>query len=189
MALLYFINLTGIVANMVSYKVYIMRVIFSMLVVVLLSGCQSTPTYVYQTSGTYNPDEVSWSKLDGDSSVSGSAFIRQRNGGIVSCAGFEVELFPQSSYADERLSYLYSNLNKGFNTSRAIDTGDHRYLADGRKTICGVDGKFKFTNLPNGVYYIITQVAWQVGYSTQGARLFQKVDLTSGGNLEVVLSM
>ena len=166
-----------------------MRVLFSMFVVVLLSGCQSTPVYVYQTSSTYNPNEVLWSKLDGDSSVSGSAFIRQKGGGIVSCAGFEVGLFPQSSYADERLSYIYSNLNKGFNINRSIDSSDHRYLDDSRKTICGVDGKFKFTNLPNGVYYIVTKVAWQVGYSNQGASLFQKVDLTSGGNLEVVLSM
>ena len=38
---LYLISPSSIVANMVSYKVSIMRVLFSMLVVVLLSGCAS----------------------------------------------------------------------------------------------------------------------------------------------------
>ncbi len=173
---------------MFSSEVYIMRFICSVLIALSLFACQTT-TPPYQTLSVYNPEEVLWSKLDGDSSVSGSAFIRQNGGGIVSCAGFGVDLIPQSSYADERLSYLYSNLTKGFNATRSIDDADPRYHADARSTTCGVDGKFKFTNLPNGVYYLTTKAVWKVGNSHQGAYLFQKVDLTSGGHLEVVLTM
>ena len=173
---------------MFSSEVYIMRFICSVLIALSLFACQTT-TPPYQTLSVYNPEEVLWSKLDGDSSVSGSAFIRQNGGGIVSCAGFEVLLIPKSTYADERISYLYGNLTGGFNTYKSIDTPDYRYSSDQRKTICDVDGKFKFTNLPDGIYYVISTVSWMVGNSNQGARLFQKVDLTSGGHLEVVLTM
>lgn len=166
-----------------------MRVIYSVLIVILLSACQATPRYVYQTTSVYNPEETSWSRLDGNSSVSGSSFIRQNGGGIVSCAGYPALLIPKSTYSDERISYLYGNLTRGYNTYRIIDTGDSRYTADYRTTVCDVDGKFKFTNLPDGVYYLITSVTWNVANSTQGGHLFQKVDLKSGGNLEVVLTM
>jgi hypothetical protein len=167
----------------------IMRVIYSVLIVILLSACQATQRYKHQTISVYNPEEISWSKLDGNSSVSGSAFIRQNGGGIVSCAGYVANLIPKSAYSNERISYLFGNLTRGYNTYRDIDTADSRYIADIRTTICDVDGKFKFTNLPDGVYYLTTTVSWNVANSAQGGRLFQKVDLKSGGNLEVVLTM
>ena len=175
-----------------------MRFTLSAFIVIFLSACQITPTY--QTNSVYNPEEILWSKLDGDSSVSGSAFLRTNGGAIVTCAGYKIRLYPESTYANERLSYLYGNLDNGFNLVygsstrglsgvKKIDSGDPRYHADGRVSNCDVDGKFKFTNLPNGVYYLSVPVLWNTNVNAQGGYLLKKVDLTSGGDLEVVLTM
>lgn len=43
----------------------------------------------------------------GDGEIRGNAFMMQRGGGVVTCAGNEVYLIPHNDYAAERLGALY----------------------------------------------------------------------------------
>ncbi|MEN9018068.1 MAG: hypothetical protein ABF331_06145 [Hellea sp.] len=155
----------------------------------MVVGCKATQPYIYNTIGSYNSDDVRWSKLAGDAKVFGSSFLRQSGGGVVSCAGTQVGLIPASSYADERISYLYGNLQKGYNPNKSIDIANSSYINDMRITTCDVDGKFEFNNIPAGVYYLTTRIEWMVGYRKQGGALMQRLEITEGESKRIVLTM
>jgi len=145
----------------------------------------ASPTY--KTTSTYNPEEVSWFDQQGVGTITGNAFIRKQDGGIVSCARQPVQLVPKSSYADERIEYLYQSRDSGHNTSRRLDDADPRYTETFLGTVCDVDGRFKFENLPNGGYYVISGVWW--GDPIQGgATLMRRVSIVSDEIKEITMS-
>ena len=143
---------------------------------------------IHQTLATYDAEEVSWSKERGSASIHGNAFLRKQDGAIVSCAGLPLSLVPASSYANERISHLYGNLEQGrSNNSRQIDEGDPDYFEDHKTTICDVDGRFKFEYLPAGDYYLISSIFW--GNPVQGGmNLMKKVSLSLGELEEITVS-
>ena len=166
-----------------------MKYTLTAILMLLIVGCNATQPYIYKTIGIYDSSEVEWSKLSGNSKIFGSGFLRQSGGGVVSCAGNEVSLIPASSYANERLNYLFGNLQKGYNPNRYIDEASSSYLDDMRVTICDVDGKFEFNDIPSGVYYVTTRVEWMVGNSGQGGSLMQKVEIGQNESRRVVLTI
>jgi len=144
----------------------------------------------YQTLSTYDLDEVSWFNQQGYGAIIGNAFIRKQDGGIVSCAGQSVQLIPRSSYADERMGYLYKSTEYGFNgveSYRDIDQSDPKYAENFSQTVCDVDGRFKFESLPSGSYYIVSTVFW--GDPIQGgAHLMKRVSIGNDETKEITIS-
>jgi len=145
----------------------------------------ASPTY--KTTSIYNPEEVSWFDQQGVGTITGNAFIRKQDGGIVSCAGQRVTLVPKSSYADERMEFIYQSLESGHNTSRFIDEADSRYMQSILTTVCDVDGRFKFKSLPAGSYYVTSAVWW--GDPIQGgAQMMKRVSVIDDENNEIIIS-
>ena len=59
-----------------------------------------------------------------------------------------------------------------------------------RITVADAEGRFKFSRLPAGKYYVRTEVTWEIGgnYPTQGGLVGQLVDVLDRQTTEVVLN-
>lgn len=164
-----------------------------------LAGCGTTafepytppplPTMTIQQA--WDANEVAWFKEKGTNSIEGSALLRQGGGGVVTCAGNEVRLYPYSGYGAERMRALYGNPNgEGLNSFRNFTWVPDvpEYHASAKTTTCDAQGKFRFRDLPDGLYYVGTVVNWQVGYRQQGGSLAQRIELRGGETKDIVLT-
>jgi hypothetical protein len=88
----------------------------------------------------------------GMNNIKGQAFLVQRGGGVVTCAGNAVALLPATKFFDE---YLYL-VRRGLTPQTKWKAGATRH------GYCDAQGNFSFTNLPDGKWYIFTEVRWQV---------------------------
>ena len=146
---------------------------------------------------TFDASEVSFIHERGTNTISGSAFIRQRGGGIVNCAGNEVSLIPKGAYSAERIGVIYGTTSGpgyfDFSANRFRRTVpasvDPSYSRHVRSVTCDVDGKFEFHELAAGTYFVTTHVRWEVDYLVQGGRLMMPVALAGSYEVKrVVLS-
>lgn len=152
----------------------------------MLSACAATP-HVFQNTYTEEtlPQEVN---IEGDNTLSGSAFLRQNGGGVVSCAGNNVVLkrtlsFPRSVYAREvnGLSYYVRNASDVDPRHTAFES-QLRQIENSmkRSSACDVDGKFEFANLAPGTYDVCTRVYWVVAGEGQGGNVQGRVTIPTG---------
>ena len=152
-------------------------------------GCVPKPQPITQI---FNPEDVSWIYDSGPNKISGSALIRQKGGGVVTCAGYQVSAVPVSSYAKERIGKMYGNTQRGYNPAtggRKVVEPDLRYVDMSKNTVCDAQGKFVFDDLPNGQYYITTNVLWQVNdYFYEGGSLMQYVSVEGGESKDIVMT-
>lgn len=158
--------------------------IVSALVVIGLSGCVSMhnpgPTPVSMRTAFSAQEHAAWNG-SGDSSIEGQAFLRQRGGGVVTCAGQRVLLFPDTPYFQEVVS-IASGGGKP-----ATPPGPDA-VAVTRNTMCDAEGRFRFSALPAGSWIVGTEVTWQVGYEPQGGAVVRTVTVASGQTVNVLLS-
>jgi len=127
----------------------------------------------------------------GTSTIKGSAFARQRGGGIVTCAGKQVFLIPGTFYAQERLGAIYRTPEGGPLTVVPVprfvpDPPAYRELT--RSTKCDAQGSFQFDNVKGGRFFVVTEVAWEVSGAQQGGFVMQKVQVKDGTTETVVIS-
>jgi len=158
--------------------------------VVVLVGC-AAPQAI-QTTTSFDPAHANSMLVAGPNSVRGSALIRQRAGGVVTCAGREVWLIPSTAYAEERFNAIYGNVDRGYTPAfggKRVAGEEPQYRELMRKTICDAQGYFKFENVADGSFYLVSAITWQVSaYVPEGGAVMQKVTLKGGENKEIVLS-
>ena len=150
-----------------------------------IQGCANTaPPPVWNAPTTASEAEYAPYLKTGTSSISGQAFLTQNGGNTIKAAGKTVYLDPATSTGDDwwkQAGMYYANRNfippsPNFTKARKVTTAD-------------ADGRFKFTGLPAGSYYVKTEVTWYVPDSPiQGGIVGQKVTTTDGQNTEVVLT-
>lgn len=127
----------------------------------------------------------------GNNSVKGSAVIRQNGGGAVTCAGAPVYLVPLTDYARTRFQTLYGNDERGFRPaymppSKLDPQQVSLYQLYMHVSRCDAQGFFAFKNVADGEFVVATAVVWMNG--KQGGTLMQRVRLSEGRTVEVVLS-
>ncbi len=138
------------------------------------------------------------SKLkDGVHSISGSAFLRQKGGGVVTCAGSEVVLTPKTPYADEYIHRFYRDNDSGYKdflVQYLLGDGievNPEYYKYTKTATCDAQGNFKFSKISNGDYYITTTVIWEAPglgvSSTQGGYLMKRVTVDNE-NVNVIIT-
>ena len=155
-----------------------------------LAGCVGQ---VIETTVPFDPNEVSYITKRGTATIEGQAFLRQRGGGIVTCAGFEVILIPAGQFATERMTQIYGSRDGGrinvFGGANQENV-DPRYLQMTRKTTCDAEGDFEFREVSNGAYYVFTTVTWQVGNSIvpEGGGLARRVEVNGNRDVRVLLN-
>ena len=143
----------------------------------------------------FDPAEVAWFAGRGTNTIEGSAIVRSYSGTVKNCAALPVMLFPVSTYARERMAYLYGSGEEGFNLlagGRPADFvgDDPRYGATVKTTRCDAHGRFSFGELPDGDYYLVATVTWRERAQgmDEGGMLMRRVQVRTGETKDVLLA-
>ncbi|MBY8823338.1 hypothetical protein [Sphingomonas colocasiae] len=101
--------------------------------------------------------DVSWATVKGRGVLTGSA-IDRIDGTETNCADMPVNLVPRSAYADARMKAIYGTIEAGSKPNAEIPTlpSNPDYQASQLKVNCDRDGRFKFSGLAAGTYYLST---------------------------------
>jgi hypothetical protein len=153
-----------------------------------LVGCAPT---VMQADLAPTDIELATKMLEpGTGIVKGSALLRQKGGGVVTCAGNEVYLIPATQSGARELRRIFGSdgyVNRGGN---AITGGGTRVSPPQphRTALCNAQGFFTFGNVKAGGWYVMTSVVWSVSDSYQGGTLLNFAQIVEGGEADIVLS-
>jgi putative lipoprotein len=155
-----------------------------------LNACAPIPMRTVAISAPFDEQQAQEMLKEGNNTVKGNAFLRQRGGGVVTCAGSEVNLIPATAYAKERITALYGG-DEGLRMARRnvrFDPDVPAYRKLLKTATCDARGDFEFENVADGEFYVQTKVSWEVGSSIfpEGASILQKVSL-SGGKVEKII--
>ena len=134
--------------------------LFVITLFVLMVGC-APQIQTIETIGKFDPDEVAFIHATGPNTIQGQAFMRQRGGNVVTCAGNKVLLVPQGSNSIERIAKLFGSTQRVARPIAMPDIADVRYWKHMRSTRCDAKGSFVFEDLADGDYFITTYVLWE----------------------------
>lgn len=162
-----------------------------LLAVLVLAGCaqpvQQLGPRVVPIATPYDQAEATALLVPGTATIQGSAFLRQRGGGVVTCAGSVVRLIPATAYARARATALYGPTQSGIaREALKFDPDPAAYETTLRTTKCDAQGKFSFENVAAGAFLVQTLVTWRVGAAMQGGALMQ-TSITEPGKVSTVL--
>lgn len=155
-----------------------------------LAGCAVNQATLVSIKAPFDTAEVKRLVGEGNNTIKGNALMRQSGGGVVTCAGFPVALTPVTAYSNERIFSLYQSNENGVNQGRnyKFSPDPPEYYSLARKTTCDAQGNFAFEHLPDGSFYITTVIAWMVGYNQQGGNMMQRVAVSGGKVVSVVMA-
>jgi hypothetical protein len=168
---------------------------FLVMLALLGAGCATQPGQV-TPAVAFDPAEVAWAAARGRNAVRGSAVMRPPGAEARTCAGATVALLPDSRHTRDRLQRLYGALDRGSNDLaagkvRQIEAADPGLARVVRTTTCDIHGRFGFSALPDGIWYVTTAVAWRTRgndpSSQAGAALMQRLVLGQGVAVQVQL--
>lgn len=146
---------------------------------ILLSGC-AAPRALSEYPGfqsRYVASEHTAYLADGKHTVTGQAFLRQKGGGVVTCAGYPVVLAPATPFFTELLPYAAAN--------KVPETVGTEYRKVVKRSQCDAQGNFVFNNVPPGRWHILTAVEWVVAGNNQGAVVKREITVPTE---QVILS-
>lgn len=170
------------------------KLLLAGLIIGCLTGCSGSvfAPIEHVMKNKFDVNQAQEQLKEGKSKLEGSAFLRQNGGGVVTCAGQEVFLFPYTDYANELLSLMYGSSEKGisawYTTKYKFINEDPNYPNYKKNSFCDAQGKFVFEKLSSGTYFAITNVSWRVGYDQQGGFLMQKVTLGKSETKNIVIT-
>jgi hypothetical protein len=168
-----------------------MRIIknLSLATVVLLSGCvpMVPPPQLPLWRPVSDAAEAEYQPYlgGGTGTVTGQAFLTQRGGGVVKAAGRGVTLDPATSVGNE----WWGKAGK-FWVQRTLTPPSPGFTKARREVVADADGKFKFSGLAAGKYYVRTEVTWEIGghNPTQGGLVGKLLEVREGQTTEVILN-
>ncbi len=162
------------------------------LLTIFTFGCATQLVTIYTP---FNKAEAEKIFEKGPNTIKGSALLRQNNGGVVTCAGRQVNLILATPYSNERIFILYKNNERGFlrqmfaNQRPPFANDNPDYYEATRKTVCDAQGYFKFDNVADGDYYLTTSIQWSANqYTLEGGNLMQRLRVSNGETRDVVLA-
>lgn len=163
---------------------------FSITILAALTGCvipqQTKPIVAIQAK--FDLNDAQRLLAEGGNNVKGSAFLRQRGGGVVTCAGANVALVPATAYANERITRMYLGRSVLRTSPPIFDPDPPEYLTTIKTTKCDAQGNFVFERVADGEFFINTAVVWQIGTNVQGGSLIQRLILKDGKGANIVMT-
>ena len=173
---------------------YLPAIFFSIAIVVVLAGCVAQH-YKIPVTTPFNAEEAKIALQPGNNTVTGSAIVgpllRRYAGEAVTCAGKPIHIAPVTTYSKARMIALYENDNAGHNPAlngRRLDESVNFWVESTKETTCDAEGYFKFENLKDGEYYVLSQIIWLEQTFPEGGVLMKKVSVQGGETKEIVLS-
>ena len=171
---------------MATFRANIMRMLAVVLGLPLAyAGCsarepvrESAPPFVKpQTKFDYSEHEP-YTK-PGENGISGQAFLRQHGDSVVTCAGSRVLLLPATSYFRE----VFWHIIIGGSDPEPPKTPYPSLKSMIRRTQCDAQGNFSFSEIPDGTWFVLTQVN-----ARDGGVLITEVTLSSRSTTPVLLT-
>ena len=139
---------------------------------------ESAPPFVkMQTKFDYSEHEP-YAK-PGENGISGQAFVRQQEDSVVTCAGSRVLLVPATSYFRE----MFWHMIIAGSEPEPPETPYPSLKSMIRRTQCDAQGNFSFSEIPDGTWFILTQVN-----ARDGGVLITEVTLSNGRIIQVLLT-
>lgn len=135
--------------------------------------------------GVFRADDFAWSTAAGRASIDGRIDYR-RNGRTFDCTG-SIGLTPDTPYTRARFRTLYGSTDRAavpeaIVRARTVPDPNADYRSYVRSTTCE-DGRFSFSGLPDGGWFIIAPVSAD---GEERVVLMRHVD-TRGGRVSVTL--
>ncbi len=146
----------------------------------VMAGCVPIPN-VKMTNGFDSASHDKY-RANGTAKIDGQAFLKQRGGGVVTCAGNKVALSPDTEYFREYWSIIKRRAKP---IEPEVQPGEQPVT---KRTTCDAQGNFEFTNIAEGDWLLTTHVTWSVGYDRQGAILQRKIQIKHGASEKIFLS-
>lgn len=164
-------------------------VVCAALAAMTLAGCATQQRPTVNIESAFDAVQAKSQMQDGSNTIKGSGFLRQRGGGVVTCAGSEVVLVPATYYARERFAHLYGTGGINRNRLNPVFVPDPpEYRTFTKKTRCDAQGNFTFERVSDGDFFVTTGVHWQVGGANQGGPIMSRARVGSGETLNIVIS-
>lgn len=133
-----------------------------------LSACESTggpgPSIGPRPSVAANFDrrDFAWSEARGRGRIDGQLTMR-RGATTYSCEVANVVAIPETPWVRERMQRLYRSADRAVipaeEVRQRMPAESPNYDAFVRRANCDAQGRFTFTGLPDGAWYLITSVA------------------------------
>ncbi|MDG2939377.1 hypothetical protein P7M32_01200 [Bisgaard Taxon 10/6] len=176
------------------------KILLCSLASLFLVGCAANNTVILKNS--FNEAEAQKLLTKGTNTITGSSFMRQKGGTVVTCAGQSVSLVPATSYAAERMTYIYRSDIKGaipFNMFNELPSPKFvnepaNFKNYSIKTVCDAQGNFTFENVADGDFYVVSIIYWDIGNvsmdfgARQGGSLMQKVTVKNSETKKIILT-
>jgi hypothetical protein len=161
------------------------NIAFALVLTAGLLGCVTVKPPQWNSVGDAADAEYAPYLKAGTSTLAGQAFLTQKGGGVVKAAGRTVTLDPATSVGNE----WWTKAGKMY-VHRYQTPPSPAFKKARRTTTADAEGRFKFSDLPPGKYYVRTEVTWEIGgYNpTQGGLVGQLVEIEAGKTKEVVLN-
>ena len=154
-----------------------------------LVGCAAPPP------ATFSPfafDEADYAALptSGTGIIRGQVFSKTVGGDIKKGAGENVVIFPATKYGTQRYQ------EQVLGGKLADSAPDSRYSKNVFVKISDGDGKFEFTEIPPGKYYIVSRVTWSIFEPNQfgpieriqGGKVAREIEVKNGSVTEAILN-
>jgi hypothetical protein len=152
-----------------------------------------------QMQTRFEPGEYRSYLKHGTSTLKGQGFLRQAGGSVVTCAGEEVDLVPETPFFLEALRQVEARYVNNGRSDLAFSYWkrwlsqleydiDPAYRPVLKHTQCDAQGNFAFNEVPPGRWLVSTQVVWEVASSSQGGFLTEKALLGDGTTHQVLLT-
>ncbi len=106
-------------------------------------------------------------RMNGENVVSGQAFLRQKGGNVVTCAGEQVIMYPDTPYFNSRDTFI-AETSALSNRCQITFVQDKNAETYNRLSQCDAQGNFEFNKVPAGNYIINVAVKWYSGGGTNG---------------------
>jgi len=163
----------------------------ALLLGMLLVGCQTTPPPPPPPPpplAAFSEAEYSKYSVVGTGIVEGQAFARTKGGDVKYAAGSQVILTPATAHGVDWAKRCYQQ-----DRWQALDPNAKRFT---RATTADGEGRFRFTELPDGDYVIVTSVFWEYTQvnkygafsNTTGGFLAGSASVSNGNISKVVLN-
>jgi hypothetical protein len=138
---------------------------------------QSAPPFVkMQTKFDYSEHEA-YAKT-GENRITGRAFLAQQGEGVFTCGGNRVLLLPATAYFREMFWYMIV-------AGREPEPPEKPYPSLKnmiRRTECDAQGNFSFSEIPDGAWFVLTQVK-----ARDSSVLITEMTLSNGETIKVLL--
>jgi hypothetical protein len=136
-----------------------MRTGFSRAIVVIGAAVLAMAALAQEPA--FDPKAAAFIHADGKTTIDGHAFLRRPDNAVENAVGQTIRLIPVTPYSQARFAQFYNG--KKFLPAWQVPKieADPEYASYTRTTTSDSNGRFEFTNVAPGKYYVATQILWR----------------------------